>query len=46
MREIGLQLVRVVVRTHAVKIDSQDNIWVTDKGSDMVIKFNSSPVAS
>jgi hypothetical protein len=23
-----------------VKIDKQDNIWVTDKGSDMVIKFN------
>jgi DNA-binding beta-propeller fold protein YncE len=23
-----------------VKIDPQDNIWVTDKGSDMVIKFN------
>jgi NHL repeat-containing protein len=23
-----------------VKVDSQDNIWVTDKGSDMVIKFN------
>jgi DNA-binding beta-propeller fold protein YncE len=24
-----------------VKVDPQDNIWVTDKGSDMVIKFNS-----
>jgi DNA-binding beta-propeller fold protein YncE len=23
-----------------VKVDSEDNIWVTDKGSDMVIKFN------
>jgi DNA-binding beta-propeller fold protein YncE len=23
-----------------VKVDPQDNIWVTDKGSDMVIKFN------
>jgi outer membrane protein assembly factor BamB len=23
-----------------VKVDKQDNIWVTDKGSDMVIKFN------
>ena len=23
-----------------VKIDPKDNIWVTDKGSDMVIKFN------
>src|SRR6202790_1933368 len=25
---------------HSVKVDPQDNIWVTDKGSDMVIKFN------
>jgi DNA-binding beta-propeller fold protein YncE len=25
---------------HAVRVDPQDNIWVTDKGSDMVIKFN------
>jgi sugar lactone lactonase YvrE len=25
---------------HAVKVDPQDNIWVTDKGSDMVIKFS------
>src|SRR6201996_7059155 len=25
---------------HAVKADPQDNIWVTDKGSDMVIKFD------
>jgi NHL repeat len=25
---------------HAVKVDAADNIWVTDKGSDMVIKFD------
>jgi DNA-binding beta-propeller fold protein YncE len=25
---------------HTVRIDKEDNIWVTDKGSDMVIKFN------
>jgi DNA-binding beta-propeller fold protein YncE len=25
---------------HTVKVDTEDNIWVTDKGSDMVIKFN------
>jgi hypothetical protein len=25
---------------HAVRVDPQDNIWVTDKGSDMVIKFD------
>ena len=24
---------------HTVKVDRRDNIWVTDKGSDMVIKF-------
>src|SRR5271169_625541 len=25
---------------HAVKVDRDDNIWVADKGSDMVIKFD------
>ncbi len=25
---------------HTVKVDRDDNIWATDKGSDMVIKFN------
>lgn len=25
---------------HTVKIDPHDNIWVTDKGSDVVVKFN------
>ena len=25
---------------HSVRVDREDNIWVTDKGSDMVIKFN------
>ena len=25
---------------HTVKVDREDNIWVTDKGSDMVIKFD------
>src|SRR4030081_2912698 len=25
---------------HTVKVDREDNIWVTDKGSDMIIKFN------
>ena len=32
------QPVRVVVRA-TVQVDPQDNIWVTDKGSDMIIKF-------
>src|SRR5262245_15906152 len=26
---------------HSVRIDKDDNIWAIDKGSDMVIKFNS-----
>jgi hypothetical protein len=25
---------------HAVRVDSQDNIWVVDEGTNMVIKFN------
>jgi DNA-binding beta-propeller fold protein YncE len=25
---------------HTVRVDKSDNIWVTDKGSDMVIEFN------
>src|SRR5579864_8219372 len=25
---------------HSVKVDREDNIWVADKGYDMVIKFN------
>jgi streptogramin lyase len=25
---------------HTVKVDRENNIWVTDKDSDMVIKFN------
>ena len=24
---------------HAVRVDAQDNIWVVDEGTDMVIKF-------
>src|SRR5437660_9805999 len=39
LREIGHNLYAWSY-AHAVKIDPQDNIWVTDKGSDMVIKFN------
>jgi len=39
VREIGHNLYAWSY-AHAVKIDPQDNIWVTDKGSDMVIKFN------
>ena len=39
LREIGHNLYAWSF-AHAVRIDPQDNIWVTDKGSDMVIKFN------
>jgi len=39
LREIGHHLYAWSY-AHSVKVDKQDNIWVTDKGSDMVIKFN------
>lgn len=39
IREIGHNLYAWSF-AHTVKIDKEDNIWVTDKGSDMVIKFN------
>ncbi|HKV28358.1 MAG TPA: peptidyl-alpha-hydroxyglycine alpha-amidating lyase family protein [Candidatus Acidoferrales bacterium] len=39
IREIGHNLYAWSF-AHTVKVDAHDNIWVTDKGSDMVIKFN------
>jgi len=39
IREIGHHLYAWSF-AHAVKVDKDDNLWVTDKGSDMVIKFN------
>ena len=39
MREIGKNLYAWAF-AHTVRIDKDDNIWATDKGSDMVIKFN------
>jgi sugar lactone lactonase YvrE len=39
LREIGHNLYAWSF-AHAVKIDSEDNIWVADKGSDMVIKLS------
>ena len=39
LREIGHNLYAWSF-AHTVKVDKDDNIWVTDKGSDMVIKFN------
>ena len=38
MREIGKNLYGWSF-AHAVRVDRDDNIWVTDKGSDLVIKF-------
>ena len=39
LREIGQHLYAWSF-AHTVKVDKDDNIWATDKGSDMVIKFN------
>src|SRR3954471_19306479 len=39
IREIGRSLYAWSF-AHTVRIDKDDNIWATDKGSDMVIKFN------
>ena len=39
VREIGQGLYGLVF-AHAVRVDKDDNIWVVDEGSNMVIKFN------
>jgi hypothetical protein len=39
VREIGKNLYAWSFG-HSVRVDRRDNIWVTDKGSDMVIEFN------
>lgn len=39
VREIGHGLY-AFVQAHAVRIDPQDNIWVVDEGSNMVVKFD------
>jgi len=41
VREIGKNLYAWSF-AHTVKVDRHDNIWVTDKGSDMVVKFDPS----
>ncbi|HVO93984.1 MAG TPA: peptidyl-alpha-hydroxyglycine alpha-amidating lyase family protein [Terriglobales bacterium] len=38
LREVGRNLYAWAF-AHTVRIDNQDNIWATDKGSDMVVKF-------
>ena len=40
LREIGHNLYAWSY-AHSVKVDKNDNIWVADKGSDMVIEFSS-----
>src|SRR5947208_12759061 len=39
LREIGEGLYGFAF-AHAVRVDPQDNVWVVDEGSNMVIKFN------
>lgn len=39
VRELGQGLYGFIF-AHTVRVDSEDNIWVVDEGSNMVIKFN------
>src|SRR6202011_5333752 len=39
LREIGKNLYAWSY-AHTVRVDSGDNLWAVDKGSDMIIKFN------
>ena len=39
VREIGQGLYGLVF-AHAVRVDKDDNVWIVDEGSNMVIKFN------
>jgi len=39
VREIGKNLYAWSF-AHAVRVDKDDNIWVIDKGSDMIVRFN------
>ena len=39
IREIGRNLYAWSF-AHTVRVDKDDNVWVVDKGSDMIIKFN------
>src|ERR1700741_2708190 len=39
LREIGRNLYAWAFG-HTVRVDKEDNIWATDKGSDMIVKFN------
>ena len=39
VRELGRNL-SAWAYAHAVRIDPEDNIWIVDKGSDLILKFN------
>jgi len=39
IREIGKNLYAWSY-AHTVRVDREDNVWIVDKGSDMVVKFN------
>src|ERR1700693_1644270 len=39
IREIGRNLYAWSF-AHTVRVDRDDNVWATDKGSDMIVKFN------
>src|SRR5262252_498366 len=39
LREIGVGMYGFLF-AHVVRVDAQDNIWVVDEGSNMVIKFS------
>src|SRR5260370_12335326 len=39
LREIGKNLYAWAF-AHTIRVDKDDNIWATDKGSDMIVKFN------
>jgi hypothetical protein len=40
VREIGDNLYAFAF-AHTVRVDSQDNIWTVDEGTNMIVKFNS-----
>ena len=39
VREIG-QGLYAFIQAHAVRVDAQDNIWIVDEGSNMIVKFD------
>jgi hypothetical protein len=39
LREIGRNLY-AFIQAHSVRVDPQDNIWIVDEGSNMIVKFD------